>query len=73
MSERGLGARGRKAIGLLAFLAGIAVYVSLAIVVADLLPDHWALDLLYFAVAGTLWVWPAARLVRWMQALDEIR
>lgn len=66
-------ARGRKAVGLLVFLLGMTGYTALAGTGADLLPDHWLLDLLYYALAGTLWVWPAAHLVRWMQALDEIR
>ena len=66
-------ARGRKAVGLLVFVLGMTVYAALAVTVADLVPDHWLLDLLYYALAGTLWVWPASHLVRWMQALDEIR
>ena len=66
-------ARGRKAVGLLALLAGLVVYTALAVMGADLVPDHWLLDIAYFSLAGTLWVWPAAHLVRWMQALDEIR
>lgn len=66
-------ARGRKAVGLLVFVLGMTVYAALAVTAADLVPNHWLLDLLYYALAGTLWVWPAAHLVRWMQALDEIR
>ena len=66
-------ARGRKAVGLFVFILGMTVYAALAVAVADLVPHHWLPDLLYYALAGTRWVWPAAHLVRWMQALDEIR
>jgi hypothetical protein len=29
------------------------------------LPQHWVLQVLYFAVAGVAWVWPTGRLMRW--------
>jgi hypothetical protein len=47
-------------------LAFFAVYVFLAVALADLLsPMHWALQVLYFAVAGTLWVLPIRWLMVW--------
>ena len=33
---------------------------------ATLVPDHWLAELAYYAVAGLAWLWPAAKLVRWM-------
>jgi hypothetical protein len=56
-------------IGLAVLLVGLAIYalavMSLAV---RILPDHWAAQALFYAVAGVLWVLPAARLTRWMQA-----
>ncbi len=60
----------RKALGLIAMLVGLIVYAGAAAAIADHLPDHWLVNLVYFTVAGLLWIYPAARLVRWMQALD---
>ena len=49
-------------IGLLAFLA----YVGLVVVLADpVLGLHWAVQALYFVVAGLAWTWPARRLMVW--------
>lgn len=60
----------RRAIALPALLLGLAAYAILVVTLADHVPQHWALEALYFSVAGILWVWPAARLVRWMHARD---
>ena len=50
------------AIGLLGFL----LYVVGAVTLADQLqPMHWAIQLLFFLVAGTLWVVPARSLMLW--------
>ncbi len=62
--------RWRKAVGLLALLMGLLLYAGAVVALADLIPDHWLVDLVFFTIAGILWVFPAARLIRWMQALD---
>lgn len=62
--------RSRKAVGLVALLTALMIYAGAVVALADLVPDHWLVDLLFFTVAGLLWVFPAARLIRWMQALD---
>ena len=46
-------------------IAGLALYAALVATVADWLPEHWAIDALFYAVAGVLWVYPAARLIAW--------
>ncbi|WP_144185489.1 DUF2842 domain-containing protein [Elioraea rosea] len=48
-------------VALLAYLVGV---LELADHVTG---HHWALDLMCFAVAGIVWTWPAARLIRWVQ------
>jgi hypothetical protein len=47
-------------------LVGIAAYVILVMILADLvLKLHWTVQFLYFAAAGVIWVWPAKRLIYW--------
>ncbi len=56
----------RKFIGLIAILAFCAFYVVVVVTVGDYLPDHWAVRLIYYAVAGTAWGVPLFPLIRWM-------
>ncbi|WP_135467548.1 DUF2842 domain-containing protein [Crenalkalicoccus roseus] len=47
-------------------LVGFLAYVAAAVALADhVLGRHWALEVAYFALAGTLWVLPARRLMLW--------
>jgi hypothetical protein len=47
-------------------LIGFAAYVAIAITVPDWTgPMHWAVQFLYFVVAGVLWVFPARWLMLW--------
>jgi hypothetical protein len=47
-------------------LAGFVAYVVAAVTLADSLsPMHWAVQLVFFLVAGTLWVIPARSLMLW--------
>jgi len=56
----------RKPVALVVGLIGAGLYVWLAVTLADWVVDrHWATELLYFAVAGVAWAWPAGRLLRW--------
>lgn len=55
---------------LIASLAGIGGFIAYVVVVL-LLADHvrtlhWALEFLFFAAAGMLWVWPAKWLITWV-------
>lgn len=59
-------ARVRKLIGLFAVLGFLALYVGLAVVIADRLPEHWLVKLVYFAVVGVAWGVPLIPLFRWM-------
>jgi peptidoglycan/LPS O-acetylase OafA/YrhL len=56
----------RKLVGMAVLLPGIALYLALAATLADLVPDHWLAKLLYFAVAGVIWAFPAGHIFRWM-------
>jgi hypothetical protein len=55
----------RSALGFLAIIVFLAVYIWLATLLGDLLPDHWAADLAFYALAGFAWVPFAGRLLRW--------
>ena len=47
-------------------LLGFALYVVLAVTLADALEGwHWAARALYFAIAGVAWVLPARWLMIW--------
>ena len=62
--------RKRKLIGTIALLALIMVYTLLALAVAIVLQVRDAnkiAELIYYVVAGLLWVLPAAWLITWMQ------
>jgi hypothetical protein len=47
-------------------LVGFVAYVVAAVTLADYLsPMHWAVQALFFLVAGTLWVLPIRSLMYW--------
>ncbi len=49
-------------------IGGLVLYALLVMRAAVAwLPDHWAAELPFYFVTGTIWVWPAARLTAWMQ------
>jgi hypothetical protein len=51
--------------GIAAFALYLVLVLELAMVVSGV---HWALDFVFFALAGIVWAFPAARLVRWVVA-----
>ncbi len=56
----------KKLVGSLGIVAYLIVYALAAIVLADKIPDHPALDLVYFVVAGVGWILPIIPLMTWM-------
>jgi hypothetical protein len=53
--------------GTVLLILGLAIYAAFVIVVVSRLwPNQTLLDLAFYAVAGILWIFPAARLTRWM-------
>ncbi len=57
----------RKLVGLVAILAFLLFYVVVVSSVGDHVPRHWAAQLIYYAIAGTLWGVPLFPLFRWME------
>jgi len=67
-----MSARMRKLVGAVALLVFVAVYALLAMLVAVALQVDGSrvAQLLYYPLAGLLWVLPAGWLVKWMQRPD---
>jgi Protein of unknown function (DUF2842) len=64
------GMRLRILFGTLGLIFGLGLYTLLVMRLAiAVLPDHWAAQLPFYLIAGTLWLFPAARITRWMQDL----
>jgi len=58
---------GRGPVALVVGLVGFFAYVLVALELAERLEGaHWAVEFLFFAVAGIVWAFPAARLIRWV-------
>ncbi len=49
-------------LGLLGFFLYIVGVMNLADLVVDI---HWAVQVVFFLVAGTIWAWPAHKLILW--------
>jgi uncharacterized membrane protein len=63
--------RMRKFLGMLALLGGLAVYILIAMLIGvRLAGSHWALELVFYVVAGIVWVFPVRYLMVWMQRPD---
>ena len=41
------------------------VYLAGAATLVDLLPQHWAVQAVYFLIAGVVWVFPVRWLMLW--------
>jgi hypothetical protein len=60
--------------GTLLLIAALALYgLGVAALAAHVLPSGAWLALLFYAVAGIVWLVPAAWLVRWMQRAAPFR
>ncbi len=69
-----LAMRLRILLGTLILVAGLAAYAVLIVALgARLLPDQWAIDAIFYGLAGIAWIFPAARLTRWMQQAAPFR
>ena len=61
-------------VGTIGLILGLALYALLVIRLALwLLPGQGAMAMLLYAVAGILWIVPAAWLTRWMQQAAPFR
>jgi hypothetical protein len=58
--------RVRKFVGLLAMIVFIVFYIGLMVRIGEALPDHWAVKLVFYVVAGLGWGVPLLPLISWM-------
>jgi hypothetical protein len=66
--------RQRKLVGTIALLVLITIYAFITLAVAVVLQVQNAnkvVELIYYVVAGLLWVLPAGLLISWMQRPDS--
>jgi hypothetical protein len=60
--------------GVVALILGLAIYAILVVLaVTRLLPDDTPIVMTCYALAGVAWIFPAARLTRWMQRAAPFR
>jgi hypothetical protein len=59
-------ARIRKLIGSVGVLAFLFAYAVVMTMIADHLPNQWAVKLIFFVVAGVGWGVPIIPLITWM-------
>lgn len=65
--------RTRKFAGIWVMIALLLIYPSVAVVISSKFPDWlptWAL-LIYMAVAGIAWAFPAGVIIKWMVKPDK--
>lgn len=64
--------RMRKLVGTVVLLVFLTAYAFVAMLVAVYLQVHggWLVELLYYVIAGLLWVIPAGAIIWWMQRPD---
>ena len=58
----------RQPFGILLILVWIAVWSAIAVSASSLIAGaHWAVQALYYLVAGIVWILPLKPLLRWME------
>lgn len=64
--------RWRTAIGGFFMITGLIAYIAAVTTIANsLLPDHWLAEILFYPVAGCLWIFPAIWLIGWTKRDKE--
>ena len=61
-----MSARVRKAIGGVAMLVFLALYVWAVVTLGERVPDQWLAKLAFYGIAGTAWGAPVIPLITWM-------
>ncbi|WP_310619585.1 DUF2842 domain-containing protein [Flexibacterium corallicola] len=63
----------RRFIGMVALVAFVIIYCFIAMVIGDMTmgQQHWAVQFSYFAIAGLIWVLPAAGIIKWMYKTSD--
>ena len=60
--------------GMVLLIVGLALYAWVVAVIAlRFLPQQTFIDMAFYGAAGIIWIWPAARLTRWMNRAAPFR
>ena len=60
--------------GTFGLILGLALYALLVMRLAiAVLPDNQFVQALFYLVTGIVWIFPAAKLTKWMQDLPPVR
>ncbi|MBO0332974.1 DUF2842 domain-containing protein [Sneathiella sp. CAU 1612] len=58
----------RKLIGLFGLLFLLVIYCAICVYIAvQFLPENKLAELIFYPVVGVIWIFPAAKIIRWMQ------
>ena len=59
----------RKMIGLIGLLVLLIIYCAICVYIAvQFLPENKLVELIFYPLAGVIWIFPAAKIIKWMQA-----
>ena len=61
-----MSARVRKFIGGIGIVAFLIAYAAAVVTMGNYLPDHWAAQIAFYAIAGLAWGLPILPLISWM-------
>jgi len=64
--------RTKKLVGMLFLTFALGLYAMACFYVAvTFLPNHWLIELAYYAIVGTAWALPARAVLVWMHRTDQ--
>jgi predicted membrane channel-forming protein YqfA (hemolysin III family) len=59
--------------GMLGLILGLAIYALLVMRLAiAVLPENRLVEAIFYLVTGIVWIFPAAKLTKWMQDLPPV-
>lgn len=67
-------ARVRKFLGMWILIFGLFAYIALVVTIgtSSIMPRHWALQLLFYLIAGIVWAIPLRPFMRWVNQPDPL-
>jgi len=61
----------RKALGMAILILLLVVYsLACMLIAVQFLPDSKIAELIYYPIVGVIWIFPAMKIVKWMQPPD---
>ena len=64
--------RWRTALGGLIMIIGLFAYIAGAVTISNhFLPQHWLAEIVFYPIAGFLWIFPAIWLIGWTKKDEE--